>query len=447
MREIIRSLILDFHESQPFSGVPRHLCVDTVPGKATVLIGVRRCGKSTYLFQLMEKLLSSGVSRDNILYVNFFDDRLAPLRTAGLSSVAEAYFSLYPEKKSTEMVYCFFDEIQSMPRWEPFIDRLMRTEKCQVVLTGSSAQLLSREVATQMRGRALSWELFPFSFAEYLDARGVDRTMPLSTRKRLLVEREFAGFWQAGGFPEVLGLERQTRVRVHQEYFHAVLFRDLIERHDIAHPKALVDLARRLVDNVASLYSINSLSGHLKALGHKVPKSTVAEYVQWLEDAYFLFTVPLFDTSLARRQVNPRKIYAIDHALVTSVSSGIQANTGHLLENLVFTSLRHHHPSLFYYRTRNGGEVDLVVPDRAGKPRLIQVCESLVDGDTEKRETSALWDAMAETGVDDATIVTRGEEREMTGTVGTIRLLPAWKFLLAEGSLAGAASADAATSS
>ncbi|MCD6499991.1 MAG: AAA family ATPase, partial [Deltaproteobacteria bacterium] len=161
MIETLKSIILDFQEVELDTGVPRRLKIRTVPHKATVCIGVRRSGKSTYLFQVIKRLLDDGLSRENILYLNFFDDRLHNLRQVGLGVITDAYYSLYPEKKNTETVYCFFEEIQAVPGWEPFVDRLMRTEKCEVYITGSSARMLSKEIATQMRGRALSWELFP----------------------------------------------------------------------------------------------------------------------------------------------------------------------------------------------------------------------------------------------------------------------------------------------
>ena len=152
MIETIKSIILDFQESRRETGVPRRLSVETVQGKATVCIGVRRSGKSTYMFQVIQRLLDSGVSRQNILYLNFFDDRLHSLRHDSLSVITEAYYSLFPDKKNAETVYCFFDEIQTVDGWESFIDRLMRTEQCEVYLTGSSARMLSKEIATQMRG-------------------------------------------------------------------------------------------------------------------------------------------------------------------------------------------------------------------------------------------------------------------------------------------------------
>jgi len=429
MLETIKAIILDFQEAVLETGVPRRLDLQAVPGKAAVCIGVRRGGKSTFMFQIVRKLLDAGVSRENILYLNFFDDRLHGLQQVGLGMVTEAYYSLHPEKKNAEKVYCFFDEIQAVPGWEAFVDRLLRTELCEVYLTGSSAQMLSREIATQMRGRALAWELFPFSFREFLDSRGVECAGELSTKGRLLVQKAFEEYWETGGFPEVVGLDRRLRVKVHQEYLQAILFRDLVERHDVPHPRAVADLAHWLIDNVASTYSVNRLTGYLKSLGHKVPKASVSDYLAWMEDAYFLFSVRLFDASVARSQTNPKKIYCIDHALVGSVSSGVLVNSGHLLENLAFTALRRAHAEVFYHKTASGREVDFLVRPEGGGRTAVQVCQSLADPQTRKRELAALDEAMAELGLTSATIVTRAEDERIETDNGTIAVVPMWRFL------------------
>jgi len=430
MIDIIKAMILDFQESPLATGVPRRLDVRPIPGKATVCIGVRRSGKSTFQFQLMKRLLDRGIPRQNILFLNFFDDRLHNLQQVGLGVILEAYFSLYPEKKHTETIYCFFDEIQAVSGWEPFVDRLMRTEKCEVFITGSSAHMLSKEISTQMRGRSLAWEIFPFSFREFLDYRGIDGKAPLSTKKRLLVQKAFDEYWETGGFPEVAGLDRHLRIKTHQEYFNAVLFRDLIERHDVAHPRAVTDLAHWLVDNTASLYSVNNLTGYLQSLGHKAPKSAVSDYLAWFEDAYFLFAVRIFDASLARANTNPKKVYCIDHSLVTSVASGILVNSGHLLENLVFTALRRVTPGIFYYRSRSGREVDFLAQRPDHTRHLVQACESLASPQARKREIAALNEAMAELKLTTGTIVTRNEEEEIQVDSGTISVVPVWRFLL-----------------
>ena len=184
------------------------------------------------------------------------------------------------------------------------------------------------------------------------------------------------------------------------------------------------------MDNTASLYSVNRLTSYLQSLGHRAPKSAVADYVEWFEDAFFLFTVRVFDASLARANVNPKKIYCIDHALAKSVGSGILVNAGHLLENLVFTALRRSTPEIRYFKGANGREVDFVAGMPDGSRLLVQVCESLVEPRTRKREVKALDRAMAELGLRAGTIVTRDQEETMPVDAGSIDVVPAWRFLL-----------------
>jgi hypothetical protein len=430
MLDILKEMIVDAQEREFYTGVERDIKVSFLKGKATVCIGVRRSGKSTFGFQLIQKLINSGVSRKNILHINFFDNRIHNLRKDNLGAVTQAYYSLFPEKKNTETVYCFFDEIQVVEGWEQFVETILRTEKCEVFITGSSAKMLSKEIATQMRGRALSWELFPFSFKEYLRFKGIEVKKEQSSKNRLTVQKAFEEYLDCGGFPEVAGLDRQLRIKIHQEYFNAILFRDLVERHDISHPKAVADLAQWLIDNNSSLYSINNLTGYLKNLNHNAPKSAVSEYIDWFEDAYFLFTVKIFDPSLARKNTNPKKIYCIDHSMVKSVSSGIMNNSGHLLENLVFLSIRRKTSDVYYYKTLSGKEVDFIAKTTDKKFVLIQSCESLADPVTRKRETAALIEAMSEMKLDKSVIVTKNEDGIIETESGQIQIIPAWKFLL-----------------
>jgi len=362
--------------------------------------------------------------------VNFFDDRLAGLKTQGLDIILQAYYSLFPGKKNQETVYCFFDEIQVIPEWESFIERILRTENMMVYLSGSSANMLSKEIATQMRGRALVWELFPFSFKEYSGHKNLVHEPPLNTGERMFIEKAFDEYWQSGGFPEVIGAERHLRIKIHQEYYNSILFRDLIDRYDIPHPRALNDLARHLLENISSMYSINNLTGLLKSLGYGVPKSAIAEYISWFEDAYFLFTVRLYDASYRRSNANTKKIYCIDHALVRSVTSGIMTNSGHILENSVFLAIRRVCAEIWYYRTAGNREVDFVYRNKAGEPVLVQVCESIAQSTTRNREIAALQAAMQELRTMKGFIITRNETEQISTAHGIIEVMPAWKFLL-----------------
>lgn len=430
MIELLKEMILDAQTGSLYVGTPRHIKPAYVRNKATIIIGVRRSGKSTLLSQIADNWLSEGVLRENILYINFFDDRLSKIQTLGLDIVMQSYYSLYPHKKTQETTYCFFDEIQIIPGWEAFIDRILRTENVVVYISGSSAQMLSKEIATQMRGRALSWELFPFSFQEYADHMKIDRNLPLNTQQRLFIENAFQNYWDCGGFAEVAGLEKSLRIKVHQEYFESILFRDLIERYDISHPRALVDLAKHMLENIASMYTVNSMTGFLKSLGYNVPKSSVSEYLNWFEDAYFLFTVRLYDASFRRSNANPKKIYCVDHALIRSVSSGILTNSGHILENIIFMAIRRLTSEIFYYKTKTNLEVDFVFKNSEAKLILIQVCESLANPKTRQREINALEVAMAELKLTNGFIITRNESESLVIETGTIEIVPVWKALL-----------------
>ncbi|MCC7527050.1 MAG: ATP-binding protein, partial [Candidatus Melainabacteria bacterium] len=259
---------------------------------------------------------------------------------------------------------------------------------------------------------------------------GVESGSHLSTKKQLIVQKAFEEYSDKGGFPEVAGVERQMRIKMHQEYFNAMLFRDLIDRHNISHPRALLDLAYWLVDNTSSLYSINRLTGYLKSLGHNAPKSVVSDYLNWLEDAYCNFAVLIFDASLSKANANPKKIYCIDHSFATSIGSGVLVNSGHLLENLVYTALRRTTPDIAYFKTKGGREVDFIVrlPDR--RRMLVQVCESIVDRQTRTREISALNEAMSELKLKTGTLVTRSEAELVEVDAGKITIAPAWRFLL-----------------
>lgn len=426
---LLKEMIADFQASPPEGSLERFLRFQTVPRKATVCIGVRRSGKTTLLFQHIRQLLDKGVPLTDIVYLNFFDDRLRSLNRDTLGLVSEAYFSLFPEKKGTRKVWFFLDELQCVSGWESFVDRLLRTENCEVFISGSSAQLLSSEIATQMRGRSLSWELFPFSFGEFVRSRGMNPSGQPTSKHRMMLAKHFDAYWRTGGFPEVLDASDKIRVMTHQEYLHAILFRDVIERHDTAHPRAVADLAAWLIDNTASTYTVNSLTGYLSALGHKIPKNTVGSLLNWFEDAYFLFTTRIFDASLARSNTNLKKIYCIDHALVRSVSSGVLVNDGHLLENIVFLALRRAGAKAYYYRTKGGREVDFVVPDKNGT-ELIQVCESLASPATREREIRALREAMQELRINIGTVVTRAEQGVEQTVAGDISIQPIWNWLL-----------------
>ena len=306
----------------------------------------------------------------------------------------------------------------------------MRTEKCEIYITSSSAKMLSQEIASVMRGRALSWELFPFSFKEFLIYKNISIDY-MTTKTKLLLQKAFDEYWYTGGFPEVFGLNKRLRIKIHQEYFQSILFRDLIERYDIPHPKALYDLAHWLLQNIGALYSINQLFTYLQSMNHKISKSAVSNYLKWLEDAYFLFSVGIFDASINKRNINPKKIYCIDHALIQSLSTQMLVNSGHILENIVFNILRRFACDIYYYKTKTGKEIDFLVqlPNRSKK--IIQVCYSIKEIKTIQREMTALIEAMDELNLNTAEIITQDiETNKALHLDPRIQIIPIWQFVL-----------------
>lgn len=426
--ETIKNLIVDAQESLSAPLVRRGIEPLLAPGKVFVCIGPRRAGKSTFLNQVAMDLVHQGVARENFLFLNFQDDRLKQVRAGQFDLIPTAYYNLFPEKRATETVHFFFDEIQETKEWELFVERLLRTEKAQIYLTGSSARLLSREIATQMRGRALTSELWPFSLAEYLVFRNIE-AQRAGTRNEGLIRRAFDEYWQRGGFPELREADARLRVATHQEYLRTMIYRDIIERHDAPHPQAVLRLAERLVSSVSNPYTLNRLTEFLRSIGFKVQKEFVSAVIGWLEDAFVLFSVRMWDHSLARQNVNPRKIYMVDHAMAASCDASYAEKRGFLLENLVFTHLRRQTEQIHYYRTRSGFEVDFLVGSGQSE-HLVQVAWDLDDAATLYRETKALYQAMEEQGIPSATIVTWDSERLIESAGKRIRVLPIRKFLL-----------------
>lgn len=435
MIECLKRILHEYQGLEPPDGLlPRRVAIGSLPAKVSVVTGVRGSGMTTLLRQRIRELIESGVHREDILYLDLADDRLYWLRHENPDIILEAYFELHPQKRCSETVHCFFDEVQSLPHWQLSIDRLTRTEKCEVTVTGSLLPSQEEETASPLTGRIVSWEIFPLSFREFLDGKSIESDGPLSIQQRLTIQKALEDYWQVGGFPSVNGLDQRQRIEALQANWNAILA-SIIDHHNISHPRAVIDLAHWLVDNTGSFYAISHLTDYLKSLGHRVRKSSVVDWLVAFEDAGLLFSVNIFSSSPTRISVNPRKAYCIDHALAASVSSGILTNRDCLLENLVFTALRRVTPEIFYHKTKTGREVDLValLPSAPGQERavmLIQVCATLADPRVRQSEVRSLSEAMVELAVAEGTIVTWRTDETIPVGFGTIQAVPVWRFLL-----------------
>jgi hypothetical protein len=429
-KSVIKEIIADFHQRELPAFNPRMIDLSCPANKIRCLTGIRRAGKTFTFYQLIDTLLKQGFAKQRILYINFEDERLLPLSPAEGSAILNTYYEMFPAHKGKK-VHLFFDEIQNVPHWEKFIRRLHDTENVQINLTGSSSQFLGREIATALRGRTLSYEIFPFSFAEFLrykDIPGED----YSSKGGALIANAFETYLHAGGFPETVACDEEFRLKILQEYFNLILYKDLIERYDIRNHSLIKYLLKFLLANNANLFSVHKFYGDAKSQGYKCSKDALHNYLSYLEDAYCFSLAPIFAESLRTRQVNNRKIYAIDHGMVTAMTSSRSYNSGRLLETMVYNQLRRKYgrEQIFYYKTSTGYEIDFVALERSQVVELIQVCEQLNDPATKERETRALSSAMQESNLTEATIVTRDETNTIVDARRSIRIIPLYRWAI-----------------
>lgn len=428
LKSIVTEQIIDNQQIDFASASPRSLELKTLNGVISIVMGVRRCGKSTLMETIMASLVAKGVSRENIVWLNFSDDRFLPLHQGGWDTIHSVYYSMYPEKRKSEKVYFFFDEIQTYANWELFVERLRREENCEIYITGSSARMLSKEIGTALRGRTLSWELFPFSFDEYLVRCNPPRNKK-SSNYRLFMQNAWERYKEEGGFPAVFGIDASLRRQLHQEYFNALLLRDVIERYDVRYPQVLRHLANRVINGIGTMFSVRKVHDEVKSLGYSLGRDTITQFLQWMEDAYFIFAVPAYSASVARQAREFRKIYCVDHSMAASLGTRILKNRGQMLENIVFCALRRHTQDIYYYRTRESYEVDFIAILPDGEKVLVQVCDDMSNQETRTRELRALTTAMAETKLTTGYIVTESLRETIDTPHGTILCIPAPEFL------------------
>ncbi|MBR0504280.1 MAG: ATP-binding protein [Kiritimatiellae bacterium] len=432
MKAILGEVLREFYEF----GIPEDVkprAVDYLEKKnaATVVTGMRRTGKTYVTYQRMRALVDSGIPIERIVHVNFDDDRLKGLKLEHLRFVGDVHAELFPDA-ARERCWYFLDELQDVKGWELYARRLLDSHLVQLCLTGSSSKLLSGEIATHMRGRSIDIEVFPLSFAEFLSFNSLVKKVPpapYSSRTAGLLRHAMQRYLDEGGFPDVQGDDYRIRIKTLQGYVDAVLYRDVIERHEVPSVQSLRYTLEYIKYNFAHKISTRAISGVLKGLGLSDSREYIADYLDWLEQAYLIHRVPIRTDSLSVRRMNPDKFYLVDTGLARAVTPKSDAARGWLLENLVFLALRRGDNKIEYFNTRKGDEVDFLVTDKLSKKRrLVQVAWDMSSPGMEARELSALKAARNEIKVDDCTVVTWDEERETDG----IKIVPAWKWCLDE---------------
>ena len=368
----------------------------TFPGKVTAVVGMRRAGKTTFLHQLRRERMEQGTATERLPYISFEDERLADLEATDLGLLLSEYDRRFPDADEPGTVAWHFDEIQVVPGWERFVRRLLDAERTEVLITGSSAALLSREVATALRGRAWQVLIHPFSFEEALRHQG--SMLPadpggLTRRERARLERALLDWLESGGFPEAQGLDPGSRHQLLRDYVDVAMLRDVVERHEVRNVAGLRWLVRHLLGSAGGLFSIEKFHATLKSQGLPIAKDTLHQFLAYLEDCFLVRIVWMESTSERQRMVNPRKAYPVDPGLIRVFDRTGRANVGHALETAVLVELERRRFEVSYVRTPEGYEVDFLARSATGEMELIQVCADLSDPTTAERESRALTSA------------------------------------------------------
>ena len=354
MKQVIGEILREFYEN----GVPKDVkgrCLDFVVKKrtATVVMGMRRTGKTYVTYRRIQELLNEGIEINRIVQINFDDERLRGLKVDDLHLIGEVHAEMFPDA-ATESCWYFLDELQNIDGWEKYARRLLESSRVQLCLTGSSSKLLSKEIATEMRGRSLEIEVFPLSFSEFLLFNGVFTKIPAAPFSSVTAGRirnAFSKYFEIGGFPDVQNDSPRIRTKTLQEYVDAVVYRDIIERHDISSVQSLRYTLDYILCNYARKASVRSISGVLKNLGFPDNRENIADYLSYLSDAYLIYPVSLRTDSLAVRRTNPDKYYVIDVGLLRAMKPNMERDRGWMLENLVFMMLRRGDNKIEYYVT------------------------------------------------------------------------------------------------
>lgn len=426
-------IVADWFDRALPSATPRRVKTAHVKGKADAVIGMRRSGKTYLVLAEIAARVAAGGAREAELYVSFEDERLADVDVAALGALTEAWLRRYPSLASSGTLHLALDEVQNVAGWEKLVRRLLDRGGIHLTVTGSSARMLSREIATSLRGRSLTTEVLPFGLDERLRHEGwtVPSRWPPPERERAHLQQAALRYLVEGGFPEVVGLDEDARVRVLRDYVDVVLFRDIVERHGATNVHALRRIVRRLASSPATALSVHRLHNDLKSQGIAVGKDTLYEYLDYVEDAYLAFRVPIRTTSERVRASNPVKTYPIDPGLARAFAARPEA--GHLLENAVYLELRRRGGDIAWYKTKSGFEIDFVV-ERDGDLTVVQACADPSAAGARDRELRALAEAMAELETEgrptESFVVTVNHDEVVKSPAGTIRFVPAWRWLI-----------------
>lgn len=434
-KTIIKRIILESQEKKLPWLIERDLNINLKTKKIIAITGPRRSGKTYFLFQIMKMLLKNGVSRKQILYINFDDPRLLPMDSIGIELIYESYKELYPDFYNRDN-FIFFDEIQNVKDWEIGVRRLYDTQNFKIFITGSSSKLLSRDIATQLRGRAINYEILPFSIKEilkYLNINIEDKIVYSEDRFKIL--NSVNKYLEFGGFPEiVLENDEETKIRILKDYLETMYLKDLIERYRIKNTTLLKELMRYMTTNISTLLSVYSLYRWFKT-SYQLSRKTLLNYIDYLEESNIFYLIKKFSFSLKEQNLSQKKIYIVDVGLRKAYGFKFSDDMGRILENAVFIELlqrkiRNPLFEIYYYKDYSKNEVDFLILENGKIRDLIQVTISIKEIRVKEREIRALIKASHELNCQNLKIITLEDEDEIFYDNLKILVLPFWRWVI-----------------
>lgn len=433
---ILQRIIADFHARSLPLLTTRDRPIHFVRDMSVSIVGSRRSGKTYRTYQFVKDHLEQGGKMENICRVQFNDHRLSDMKRGDLSAVDEAYYALYPEKRGREPVFFIFDEIHRVEGWEDYVLHLLDEPLHRVLITGSTARLLSGEIASSLRGKNMPVTLYPFSFREFLRHYGIVPDV-VTSRGQGHLRKFLQRYLQQGGFPGLLDADERVHIDLLQTYWDTMVLRDIIEAHPDENIPITVfsHFAQALVVRTACPFTVRAMVTGMREAGLSFTAETIYRYLHFLEEAFMVFSVPIYSPSEKVRQRNYHKVYAIDWALAQAMAPAEGVDASRQLENMVYLELRRRGWEVSYFRTRQGWEIDFVAvrkADRPRKPLICQVAYSMKGKEVRDRELRGVAETARYLHADQVIVVTLNDEETVVVDGIQVDIIPAWKWLLAE---------------
>ena len=429
LRSTFQSIISLHQEELPFALQERSTQLPLDGNRIVTVTGIRRCGKSSLLGLTINRLLQQGIPKERILYVGFDDERFLSMSPENFDELLQAYREMYPDT-SLKDVYMFFDEIQLIKGWELFVLRTYKNYCKHIFITGSTAEMLSEEMASALRGWPDEYVEYPLDFKEYLRFRGLNPN-PYTEDGAAIIKSAFKHYCNEGGYPKaVLAETESARTKILQSYFNTMLFRDLIEHYEIRTSPSIVRyFLKRVFENLTKPTSVNNIYNELKSAGMKVGKDSLYDWLDYACNIYLLYKVPCYTKSVLKETTLPSKYYIADNGLRRAVLYTQSSDEGKELENIIFAFL---HRSLgsddkIFYFNENAAECDFLIQKGENPHELVQVCWELT-AENRSREIKGLTEAARATGCHNCQIITYEQEETIHQDGLTISVVPAWRL-------------------